>query len=70
MEETRLRDSEWSRLKMAVVWTSTDLMGIQRRGRRKVCYGGKATGFADALAGVRRKEGERSSLDLASRTAG
>lgn len=70
MEETRLRDSEWSRLKMVVVWTGMDLVEIQRRGQCKVYCGGTATGSADALEGVRRKECEQSSPGLVSWTAG
>lgn len=33
-------------------------------------YGSRATGFADALEGGKRKKGEQSSIDLESRTAG
>lgn len=36
MEETNVRDTEWSRLKMVVVWISVDLVEIERSGQCRV----------------------------------
>lgn len=66
----RLRDAEWSGLKMVVVWTSVALVEMERSEQWRVCYGGRAAGFADALGGRKRKECEQKSIDFESWTAG
>lgn len=65
-----MRDAEWSGLKMVVVWTSVVLAEMERSEQWRVCYGGRATGFADALGGRKRKECEQQSIDLESWTTG
>lgn len=68
--KTRLRDAEWSRLKLVVVWTNGVLVKIERSGQYRVYYGGRATGFADASGGSKRKDCEQKRIDLESETAG
>lgn len=65
-----MRDAEWSRLERVVVWTNVVLVEMERSGQYSIYYGGRATGFADALGGSKRKEYEQKSIDLESETAG
>lgn len=65
-----MRDAEWSRLKMVVVWTKGVLVEMERSGQYRVYYGRRASGFADALGGSKRKECEQKIIDLESETAG
>lgn len=61
-----MRDAEWSKLQMTVVWTNVVLVEMERSEQCRVYYGGRATGFVDALGGSKRKECEQKSIDLES----
>lgn len=38
-----MRDTEWSRLKMALAWMGVDLAAVERRGQGRACDGSRAT---------------------------